>query len=225
MDLPSLFSEPPPDRHAVLQEPVSFDPDHWLDRLPERWMFDPLADLAYRQDWQNPKITRQDVFDLTRAVSTPREAIQCYVAICAWGAGPRARLVGRRVRVLRENKAVGERLLAGMLLAENPVAAYIEFRRGGTNRLLHLGPAFFTKIIYFAGYDVRVIPNPLILDRYVAAAIRDLADLDWPRTWNWTPWQYEQYLMLATDWASCWGTQADVVERTLFEHGKGLGSN
>lgn len=223
MTLPWLFTCPPPDREAFIQQqPVSFNADHWLDRLPERWMFDRLADLAFRQNWQDPQITRRDVFDLTRAVTTPQEAIQCYVAICAWGAGPRARLVGRRVRVLRENKDVGERLLAGMRLAENPVAAYIEFRRGGENRLLHLGPAFFTKIIYFAGYDERVVPNPLILDRYVAAALNDITDLGWPRTWNWTPWQYEQYLMVAQEWASDWGTQPDVVERTLFEHGKTL---
>lgn len=185
-------------------------------------MFDRLANLAFRQDWQNPQITRQDAFDLTRSVSTPREAIQCYVAICAWGAGPRAWLVGRRARVLRENKDVGERLLAEMLLAENPVASYIEFRHGGENRLLHLGPAFFTKIIYFAAYDEHVLLNPLILDRYVAAAIRDIADLGWPRTWNWTASQYEQYLMVAMDWAAKWDSQPDVVEKTLFRHGQSL---
>ena len=222
--LPWLFSGPPPDRHAVLQEPVSFNPDHWLDRLPERWMFDRLADLAYRQDWQNTKITRQDVFDLTRTMTTPREAIQGYVAICAWGAGPRARLVGRRVRVLRENKGVGERLLNALANAreDNAVAAYASFQRRGENRLLHLGPAFWTKVLYFGAYDPERGLGPLILDRYVAKALNDIAGFGWPRTWNWSQEHYLDYLDAAWRWSDAWGTQDDVVEWALFERGKSL---
>lgn len=203
---------------------MSFNADHWLDRLPERWMFDRMADLAFRQDWQDPQITRQDVFDLTKSVTTPREAIQCYVAICAWGAGPRARLVGRRVRVLRENKDVGGRLLNALDVAreDNAVAAYASFQRGGENRLLHLGPAFWTKILYFGTYDSDTGLRPLILDRYVAKALNDVAGLGWPPTWNWSLKQYFEYLDVAWRWADAWGTQDDVVERTLFEHGKTL---
>ncbi len=42
------------------------------------------------------------------------------------------------------------------------------------------------------------------------------------RTWNWTATEYERYLYLATEWAAAWGCEPDVVERTLFQHGKRL---
>lgn len=167
---------------------------------------------------------RRYLFDLSDSIKSPEEATQFYVAVCAWGAGLQGGLVSRRVRVLQENKDVGDRLLAGLKLArQSPVAAYQAFRVDGDNRLLHLGPAFFSKMIYFAGYAVSPTPQPLILDRYVASALNDVADLGWRSTWNWTPGQYEQYLQLATGWASDWRWEADVVERTLFEHGRRLG--
>lgn len=226
MTLPWLFSGPPPDRAKfVEQQSVAFSPEHWLDRLPERWMFDPMADLAFRQGQPRwPEVTRRDIFDLARGVTTPEQAIQFYVAACVWGAGKKARLVGRRVRVLRENKDVGVRLLNALYLAreDNAVAAYASFQRGGENRLLHLGPAFWTKIIYFGTYENDIGLKPLILDRYVAKALNDVAGLGWPQTWNWNLNQYYDYLDLASTWADGWGAHDDVVERTLFEYGRRL---
>ncbi len=107
---------------------------------------------------------------------------------------------------------------------ESPVGAYMAFRRGGEHRLLHLGPAFISKVIYFAGWPEHQdqIIKPLILEQYVAAALNDLADLPWPRTWNWTALYYEHYLYQAHMWALDWGCEPDVIERRLFEHGKTL---
>ncbi len=223
--LPPLFSGSPPSRDAFISRHwVEFSPQQWLDRLPQRWMYDRLADLHPPEGERWPRITRWYLFDLADKIGTPEEAIRFYVAVCAWGAGLRGRLVSRRVRVLRENQDPGQRLLAGIRLAErSPVRAYRAFRIGGEHRLLHLGPAFFSKVIYFAGYGEHQLPQPLILDRYVAAALNDIAGLGWQSTWNWTPWQYEHYLLLATEWASHWRCEADVIERTLFEHGKMLG--
>jgi len=62
----------------------------------------------------------------------------------------------------------------------------------------------------------------LILDQYVAAALNGVAGLGWKRTWNWTTAQYKQYLDLAAQWGNEWGTEPDVVEKTLFRHGRTL---
>lgn len=226
MSLPALFCGPPPDRATFIsRHAVEFSPKQWLDRLPEPCMFDLLADIPVLEGNRWPRITRKYLFDLADKIGSPKEAVQFYVAVCAWGAGTKALLVGRRVRVLRDNRDAGERLLAGIRLAEtSPVGAYRAFRRGGEHSLLHLGPAFFTKVIYFAGWPEQegIIPKPLILDQYVAAALNDITDLNWPSTWNWTAGQYEHYLHLAPKWASEWRCEPDVIERTLFEHGKTL---
>lgn len=55
------------------------------------------------------------------------------------------------------------------MIEEQPTWVYHELRRG-EHYLRHLGPAFYTKIMYFVGYDEQILPNPLILDPYVAAA-------------------------------------------------------
>jgi hypothetical protein len=225
--LPALFSGPPPNRSTFIGGHwVEFSPEHWLDRLPERWMFDRLADIPVLEGNRWPRITRRYLFDLADKIGSPEEAVQFYVAVCAWGAGKKARLVGRRVRVLRESQDAGVRLLAGIRLAEDsPVGAYTGWRTGGEHRLLHLGPAFFTKVIYFAGWPEHEpdrIPKPLILDQYVAAAFNQVTDMTWPRTWNWTPLYYEHYIYQALMWAAEWGCEPDVIERTLFEHGKTL---
>jgi hypothetical protein len=100
-----------------------------------------------------------------------------------------------------------------MLKADGAVAAYSRFLRGGESNVTWLGPAFFTKLLYFAGFDRTPGPQPLILDRFVAKT------LGW-RTTGWTATDYGTYLDAATSWAGEYATTPDVVERTLFEIGK-----
>lgn len=87
-------------------------------------------------------------------------------------------------------------------------------------RLPWLGPAFFTKLIYFAGYrrgggGVQ----PLILDRVVASRLPfDLGVRS--TTWQWTRDEWLKYIK----WASTRGyPEPDEVEMTLF-HGQSLDS-
>ncbi len=225
--LPPLLKGPPHDRDAyVCEHSIPFSPKHWLDRLPDRAMWPPL--LAAKEPvgkW--PRVSRRDVFDLASNdnLSTPIDGVHLYVAACAWGVGTQARLVGRRVRVLRDNPDPGTRLLGaiGVLRHTGPAAAYASFQPGGANRLIGLGPGFHTKILYFAGWDrTPGCQQPLILDQYVAAALNDQADLGWSTRWKWTADQYEHYLDLVAGWADAWGASADVVERTLFDHGRTL---
>lgn len=224
MSLPSLFSGQPPDREAFIsRHAVEFSPQQWLNRLPETWMFDFLAGYEAPDGRKWPRISRQTIIDTAPQINTPREAVQFYVLACAWDVGVNQRFVTRRTWVLTRNEDVGQRLLAGIQLAQqsSAVGGYGAFRNGGA-RLKHLGPGFFSKILYFGSWEDSPAQRPLILDQYVAAALNDVADLGWPRTWNWTTAQYEQYLDIAARWASEWGCQPDVIERTLFEHGKTL---
>lgn len=114
-----------------------------------------------------------------------------------------------------------------VLRSDGPIQAYRALDDGGGQRLRGLGPGFFTKVLYFAGWDqVPGNQQPLILDQHVVRALNEQAGLRWDLDWNWTADQYAHYLDLAQDWAANWGagTTADVVERRLFEHGIALRS-
>jgi hypothetical protein len=110
---------------------------------------------------------------------------------------------------------LGFRLAAALeLLRESgPVAAYDALR--SRLRIAYLGPAFFTKFLYFAGYDTTSEPRPLILDRFVARGLR----AGWPRS-GWTSAQYGDYLRHAHAWAHESGAAPDAVELALFRAGK-----
>jgi len=223
--LPPLFSGDLPDRDMWIDNhQVEFSPQQWLQRLPEQWMFEDLAYLEPGDLMPWPTISREFLFRLAARLETPEDALRFYVAVCAWGAGPRAMLVSRRVRVLTGNKDPGERLLAAIMMArqEGAAPAYDSLRHGGKHRLTHLGPGFFTKILYLGAYDTTPGLKPLILDQYVAAALREQTGLSGWTGWNWPTIEYEHYLTLADEWADAWGTTPDVVERMLFEHGKDL---
>jgi hypothetical protein len=94
-------------------------------------------------------------------------------------------------------------------------------RRSGASRLVDLGPAFFTKVLYFAGWDKAAGDHrPLIPDRCVVLALNEQAGLGWRSGGNWSSAQYAEYLALADQWADAWGTAPDVVEKVLFKRGQ-----
>lgn len=223
-----LFSETPPDRESyILGHAMSLSPVHWLDRLPGSEMWPPALDSLPRgKKW--PQIDRRTLFSMAEEVTTPLAAVHWYIAVCAWGVGLGARNVARRVRVLRDTTNAGQRILEAttVLRSEGAVAGYQAYSPGGVGRMLGLGPGFWTKLLYFAGYDHASDDiQPLILDQYVVAGLNDVAALGWTMNWQWSAAQYGQYLALAASWAQEWNTAPDVVERALFERGKQVRSN
>ncbi|GAA2223272.1 hypothetical protein GCM10010413_15420 [Promicromonospora sukumoe] len=223
-DLPALLREKiAPDRgEAVLGQAVPFNPETWKRWLPEGLWPDELDLLQGTGKFH--RITRDDVFRLSADVDTPAQAVQCYVAACVWGTGAGGIGVARRSRPLHSRKDAGDRLLESMttLREDGAVAAYRRLQKGGDTNLRGLGPAFFTKVLYFAGWDAAPGPRPLILDRFVVRAFNEQAELTWRTNWTWTRDQYALYLDTVARWASSWATTADVVERQLFDHGKTL---
>ncbi len=220
-----------PTMEQVRNQRVWFYPRHWLARWPQGLEIP----LFLRQDDDadaRRAVTRDDLFALAASgISTPSEAVNFYTAVCAWGTGPYVRGVTRVIRPLRDPLAPG-RLLEGLTAAAecgagsgDPVEVYRQFLRGGSWRIRYLGPAFFTKLMYFvAGAPVppeearsstdgsSVSAHPLILDSRVARA------LGWSRWWGWSPEQYGEYLEMAGELRDLWCPQVpvDVVEYQLF---------
>jgi len=134
------------------------------------------------------------------------------------GSGTKARSIARRVQVLGES-AAPTLLLRSLkrVRAEGAIAAYAALEWGGEDHLKYFGPAFWTKWLYFGGFEARDRPGPapLILDSLVATA------LGW-RIDGWRAVDYERYLALASEVGAVWSPSSplDVVEYSLFKMGQ-----
>jgi hypothetical protein len=105
-------------------------------------------------------------------------------------------------------EGVGERLVAAtnLLHASEPVAAYESLLARQPNHIKYLGPAFFTKYLYYAaGHPTAVIPQPLILDRFVARSVNRSFDGWALRDNGWSGATYSRYLLLAAAQAEAAG--------------------
>ncbi len=83
-------------------------------------------------------------------------------------------------------------------------------------RLHRLGPAFFTKFLYFA------VPGALILDNRVANAVSQLSNLPHlvtadRRSVAWTPYRYAVYLHWMRQTAATVGVWPGMLELALFQ--------
>jgi hypothetical protein len=129
---------------------------------------------------------------------------------------------------------VGEKLSEATerLADSGPVTAYryLAGDEDPTHAVRRLGPAIFTKLLYFAGGvegERAAGPlRPLILDHRVADAVSRLAvgehlTVESPKSRPWPTHWYERYLELAHGWAEQLGTAPDVVEWLLWSHGQG----
>jgi hypothetical protein len=220
MGVPSeLFSSSEaPGRDWVLSQTIRFDPVDIRAKLPDPRMWpDELDDLPdggskYRL------IARRDVFAIAeRAVQEGSSwaVAQLHVACVAWGTNPGQPLV-RALRPMHE-AGVADKLASGVDLAhrEGPVSAYRALSAGGRFKVRYLAAGFFTKLLYFGGYDTKpLLGRPLIYDSNVVAALNKWTTGTW--TADGPPEMYSRYLDLAADWAREAGTDPDVIERALF---------
>src|ERR1035438_9974289 len=111
---------------------------------------------------------------------------------------------------------------AGMLSEGGPVAAYALLGDNGAPRLARLGPAFGTKFLYFC--SPAASKPALILDRLVAACLRENADLSLNEA-RWSVWTYERYLQTMFGWAGELDIAADEPEACIFSEQAGLVSS
>ncbi|WP_422733381.1 hypothetical protein ACN26Y_21455 [Micromonospora sp. WMMD558] len=212
---PLPFRGLPPDRlRWVERQTTEFDPQLWQDALSadSRWWPRELEEAG-------STIDRTLVHVIGRRATEPVAAAHTFVAATVWGSG------NRRIRLRTRSWAdafevVANRLAAAarLLQDEGPFPAYAALLPGGRLYVNGVGPSFFTKFLYFAGYLSAVDQlRPLIFDRVVRDALRMLCGLDLRGN---SVADYETYLELARNWAQEWQTEPDVVERVLFDVGK-----
>ncbi|WP_234538374.1 hypothetical protein [Streptomyces shenzhenensis] len=215
---------PVPSRDEVLGQAIPFDRARWLTRLPSVDWWPPELDdcptVAGRR-----RVDRNTVFAVARRSDTVEGRRHLLTAALVWGTGTKARSVARRADIFAAASAedIDARLQAalGTLREEGPVAAYYAFNND--QRIKYLGPAFFTKVLYFAAHEPGAAAwRPLILDRFVALALRAEDTGEKWRTSGWTTPCYGRYLSFAYERAQRAGVLPDQIEAALFAHGKQL---
>jgi hypothetical protein len=212
------FRGPAPDRDAVvLDQATNVSLAAWQAALPAEWLPPMFRDAASSKI----RVRRRDVFALAEEAHTPVGAFHTYVAAAAWGSRS-GREVSRRLRAFNDVEAVATRLAAvtAILTAAGTADGYRALLHGD-QRVRHVGPAFGSKYLYFAGYH-RVPPGirPLILDENTAVAVQRLTGDACPHEQVSTA-EYVGYLRQLHAWAESWGgCEPDVVERAAFDVGK-----
>lgn len=205
-------------RHTPLpdERPIPVHAERWRKALPAgAWP----AGFA-----EGNTAFRADVFDVAdRWRNGAASTVHLVTAALAWGHGIRG--YGRyRTRQVLAQDPNGTRLDAALEALRTPkpspdalLDAYDHFR--STHRLRGLGPAFFTKILYFAGYrHGRGGIQPLILDKVVAGRLPDEAGPANRYTTQWASSTWHAYLRWAAAEAARpeFGGRPELVEMSLF---------
>lgn len=222
MDAPrNLFDGQIPDRDSVLAQTIEIDPEYRKARLPDTRMWPPELDDCPPYG-KRRGVDRRRVFAIAeRAVATPEDrwsATQLLVAAVLWGTGPRPRNATLRLRCLHD-EATPDKLTRAIknVRQSGAVPGYQAMHWGGSCKLSDVGPSFFTKFLYFAGWDSKpYLWQPLIMDDYVLRALNRVTTAKWI---DGSSDDYGRYLDLMKDWAYELGTSEDAIERRLFQLG------
>ncbi|MFI1422353.1 hypothetical protein ACH4VX_31185 [Streptomyces sp. NPDC020731] len=222
-ELPDGLVVPP--RDDVLGQAIPFDRERWLPRVPDTTWWPAELDACPRVGrW--PRVNRRTVLGMAGGVGTVEGRRHLLVAALVWGTGTKAWSVDRRGRVFANTSAarIDDRIAAvlAVLREKGAVAAY--YACNNDQHIAYLGPAFFTKFLYFAGHENPTgHRRPLILDSVVSRALRDREAVaeDWPLN-GWSTKQYAHYLDTVHEQAESARVMPDVVEAAWFAHGKRL---
>lgn len=191
-------------------------------QIPREWWMSAL-EVAGRPTDQFPAdvVTRDSLFDMASgADSDPVAAERLLWNSVAWGLGKRKRLVKKRIASFAADpEALSAALVeAARLSKTDPEAAY-SLLQPGRPLIKYLGPAFFTKFLYFAGEGAADHPS-LILDQRVATALNRFGWKSLPTQGGWAASAYGRYASLTARWTTelnC--PRRDLIERYLFDRG------
>jgi hypothetical protein len=223
-DLNEVFppSEARANRDEVLAQGFWFKPRWWRDRVPQFWpeQLDALPEHPSRTEYRF--IMRADVFGISQSDPSPTGLAKTLVAAYVWGTGKWGFLVGRRARSLTHSDPdeIKSKLSHAFdeIVSNGGAAAYRSMARPGEANIPYLGPSFFTKFLYFVGWNRSADTiQPLILDRFVALALNEIDESAWTEVGPWTHDQYQRYVEAAhglETWAP------DAVEMRLFNKGR-----
>ena len=215
--------DPEPLRAAI----ADIDPDIYLHghtiSIDQNWWRTALSTHGLDHTGLiGPSISRSDLFALADAATDTREgATRLLWNATAWGTGVSGRNGRKRIHAFAADPDRAADLLrtAAALARTDPEATYALLRpRDRTNAINYLGPAFFTKYLYFAGGGDPTHPCH-ILDQRVANTLRRLGWTSLPPK-DWTAAAYQRYNQLLRQWADATGaSRTDIIERWLFEQG------
>lgn len=204
--------------------PDIFHQGGWVNR---RAMEDELSthDFAPRMigDW----VSRNQLFEFAQWAHDSREgALELLWNTLAWAEGRPNRNNRLRVRAVAEQRERAGELLqtAAQMSTIDPESAYNRLLRGvRTPAIPRIGPAVFTKFLYFCGAGRQEHPT-LILDRPIAEALREAGWTDFALG-GWTGADYCDYLRLITAWRDELRTEhprlrADLIEAALGQRGE-----
>jgi hypothetical protein len=198
----------------VRSHAVRFDPAKWqLDR-------DSVSDRLISAG----QISRDDLFDLTSRLPGPATwPLFCCTYI--WGQG---RIGYGRTRFDRITWATSRNRIVNTVQeslarqgACGPLSAYAYLRRTGRSCTIpYWGPAFLTKLLYFA--DAARSHGALILDQVLACEVADLTGMlhlvdSRSRAERWTGYRYGVYLAWMAQTAAEFQVPADFLEYALFK--------
>jgi hypothetical protein len=209
-------------RNRVFEHWIPVNPEWWNRALLDRRL--PGGPLQVTYDSRHrPGITRGALFELAAMTDTADAELRLLWHTLAWGGGKRLRLMSKRLDTVAADPegAAGTLRAAAAKASSSPADAYETLYPSGRTTLKYLGPAFFTKFLYFAGRG-QATHACAILDRVVAASLRS-------RGWHglsstgWAAVTYEQYCELLACWAREASTRlgrpiaVDEIERWLFD--------
>lgn len=224
-------------RHGFSEDAIK--PEWWRRRLTEVALLpagDPGITFPSRRADGTPVLSRGDLFALADRLdddATDDEWLRFLWHVLAWGSGTARRNNGARIAAFADPERRTERVAmlreaAGHVWNDDPASAYRALILPGRARIPALGPAFFTKVLYFLGRGVPQTEGRvgcLILDARVAASLHDAGWASLPKgNRNWYTNTYTSYCELVCGWASEMpgrpdGTRvtSDEIERILFD--------
>jgi hypothetical protein len=161
-----------------------------------------------------------ELAETTRDTSHP-DWVSFLWHIFAWGVMGDFRNVG----AVAQGGASANRDKLNQLLGETAGASHRgEIRRAYEaiyRKIPRLGPAFFSKFLYFTGDRNTTDPRCLILDSRVKSAVFTLTGADF---FNDRPDTYESYCLQMAEWSTEHGAPPDEIEFRLYQFGQRISS-
>lgn len=198
----------------------------WWDRADLRILrdaIDQVTALSKPADGGWLRLSRRAVLSL--APHDGGDPWPLFTGTMIWGYGDRGYGADRTARILRSTKQERVRAnLLGLVAASRRGHGEAWHALTSTHRTYLFGPAFATKLAYFAAYSRAPVgarrPRPLVADANTSRAMWHLCRI--PRS-AYTGSGYLRYVNLAHEWAVSNDWRADEVERALFDIGKNVG--
>lgn len=210
---------------------AKWDVTKWIDGhsvdVKRQWWAEKLTANGLGDTLTGVTITRGNIFKLASAAATDQDAALTLLwNSLAWGSGNRNRNNAKRITSVAADPGGAARVLmkAAELATTVPKDAYELLYPQHRGAIPQLGPAFFTKYLYFAGGGAPDHPCA-ILDVNVARALNKTCGWEsLPINGGWSSFSYDRYCTLLGNWVveNKGINRRDMIERWLFEEGKRL---